>query len=102
MDSYGGGSVEQWSSCDDGNTWTRRRDLTPDRSKYPLWKYNNIQPVTRPDGSIVDGMLLFYGWKDKDAPEAKAFLLDSRTIVNRKLVLSAVEWIAKSQLRARH
>jgi len=23
----------------------------------------------------VDGMLLFYGWKDKDAPEAQAFLL---------------------------
>jgi hypothetical protein len=29
----------------------------------------------RPDGSRVDGMLLFYGWKDKDAPEARAFLL---------------------------
>ena len=42
---------------------------------YPGWKFNNIQPVTRPDGSIVDGMLLFYGWKDKDAPEARAFLL---------------------------
>jgi hypothetical protein len=84
MDRYGGGCVEQWSSRDDGNTWTRRRDLTPDRAKYPGWKYNNIQPVTRPDGSVVDGMLLFYGWKHKDAPEAKAFLLDSRAIVNRR------------------
>jgi hypothetical protein len=42
---------------------------------YVGWRYNNIQPVVRPDGSIVEGMLLFYGWKDKDAPEAKAFLL---------------------------
>jgi len=75
MDSYGGGAVEEWISTDKGNTWKKHRDLTPDESKYPGWKYNNIQPVTRPDGSIVDGMLLFYGWKDKDAPEAKAFLL---------------------------
>ncbi|HCO95221.1 MAG TPA: hypothetical protein DIU00_14930 [Phycisphaerales bacterium] len=75
MDSYGGGTVEEWVSADKGNTWGKHRDLTPDESKYPDWKYNNIQPVTRPDGSIVDGMLLFYGWKDKDAPEAKAFLL---------------------------
>ncbi|MBL7189999.1 MAG: BNR-4 repeat-containing protein [Phycisphaerae bacterium] len=75
MDRYGGGAVEQWSSHDNGNTWKKQRDLTPDRSTYPGWKYNNIQPVTKPDGSIVDGMLLFYGWKDRDAPEAKAFLL---------------------------
>jgi len=75
MDSYGGGAVEQWSSRDNGKSWRRERDLTPDRSRYPGWKYNNIQPVARPDGSIVDGMLLFYGWKDEDAPEAKAFLL---------------------------
>jgi hypothetical protein len=75
MDGYGGGTIEEWISADRGNTWKKHRDLTPDTSKYPAWKYNNIQPVTRPDGSIVDGMLLFYGWKDKDAPEAKAFLL---------------------------
>jgi len=75
MDRYGGGAVEQWSSRDNGNTWRRERDLTPDKSKYPGWRYNNIQPVTRPDGSIVDGMFLFYGWKHKDAPEARAFLL---------------------------
>jgi hypothetical protein len=75
MDRYGGGAVEQWTSADDGNTWKKQRDLTPDRSKYPGWKYNNIQPVTRPDGSIVDDMLLFYGWKHEDAPEARAFLL---------------------------
>lgn len=75
MDRYGGGTIEQWLSSDNGNTWRLHRDLTPDRAKYPGWKYNNIQPVTRPDGRLVDGMLLFCGWKDKDAPQAKAFLL---------------------------
>ena len=79
MDGYGGGNIEEWISRDKGNTWTRRRGLTPDESIYPGWKFNNIQPVTKPDGSIVDGMLLFYGWKDKDAPEAKAFLLHGDT-----------------------
>ena len=75
MDKHGGGRIEQWTSSDKGNTWTKTRDLTPDRSKYPGWKFNNIQPVTRPDGSDVEGMLLFYGWKDRDAPAAQAFLL---------------------------
>ena len=75
MDRYGGGNVEEWISSDHGQTWKKQRDLTPDKSKYPGWKYNNIQPVTRADGSTVDGMLLFYGWKDRDAPEARAFLL---------------------------
>ncbi len=75
MDKHGGGSIEEWTSSDKGKTWKRKRDLTPDPSKYPGWKFNNIQPVVRPDGRIVDGMLLFYGWKDKDTPEARAFLL---------------------------
>ncbi len=75
MDKHGGGTIEEWISSDNGNTWKLGRDLTPDRSKYPGWKYNNVQPVTRSDGSTVDNMLLFYGWKDKDAPEAEAFLL---------------------------
>lgn len=75
MDSHGGGRLEEWTSADKGNTWNKARDLTPDRSRYPGWKYNNIQPIRTPEGSIVDGMLLFYGWKDKNAPKAKAFLL---------------------------
>ena len=75
MDKHGGGRIEQWTSSDKGYTWTKTRDLTPDRSNYAGWKFNNIQPVTRPDGSFVDGMLLFYGWIDKDAPTAQAFLL---------------------------
>jgi hypothetical protein len=76
MDSYGGGRVEEWTSLDKGATWKKKRDVTPDRAEFPGWRFNNIQPVTRSDGSIVGGMLLFYGWKDKDAPEARAFLLD--------------------------
>ncbi|MHC4532402.1 MAG: BNR-4 repeat-containing protein [Planctomycetota bacterium] len=79
IDSYGGGAVEEWVSVDKGNTWKKQRDLTPDKSRYPGWNYNNIQPVTRPDGSFVDGLLLFYGWKDKESPEAKAFLLHEDT-----------------------
>ena len=75
MDGYGGGAVEEWSSRNKGDTWKKQKDLTPDESKYPGWKYNNVQPVTRPDGSVVNGMLLFYGWKDEESPEAKAFLL---------------------------
>jgi hypothetical protein len=75
MDKHGGGTVEEWVSSDKGDTWKRGRDLTPDESRYPGWKYNNIQPVTRADGSVVDGMLLFYGWKDENAPDARAFLL---------------------------
>ena len=75
MDKHGGGNIEEWISYDNGDSWEKRRDIAPDQTKYKGWKYNNIQPVTRPDGSTVEGMLLFYGWKDKDAPEAKAFLL---------------------------
>ncbi len=80
MDRYGGGSVEEWISCDKGNTWKKERDLTPDKTKYLGWKFNNIQAVTKSDGSVVDGMLLFYGWKDKESPEAKAFLLHEDTV----------------------
>ncbi len=75
MDKHGGGNIEEWISHDNGDSWEKRRDIAPDQTKYKGWKYNNIQPVTRPDGSTVEGMLMFYGWKDKDAPEAKAFLL---------------------------
>jgi hypothetical protein len=75
MDKHGGGKIEEWISGDRGKTWEKRRDIQPDTSIYKGWKYNNIQSVTRPDGSVVEGMILFYGWKDKDAPEAKAFLL---------------------------
>ena len=75
MDGRGGGNIEEWVSEDKGNTWRMNRDLTPDRKRYPKWRFNHIQPVVRPNGEIVDGMLLFYGWKDGDSPTAKAFLL---------------------------
>ena len=75
MDGRGGGSVEEWISEDKGNTWKMNRDLTPDRERYLGWRFNHIQPVVRPNGEIVEGMLLFYGWKDIDLPTARAFLL---------------------------
>ena len=75
MDGRGGGNIEEWVSEDKGNTWRMNRDLTPDKKRYPAWRFNHIQPVVRPSGDIVDGMLIFYGWKDSDSPTAKAFLL---------------------------
>jgi hypothetical protein len=76
LDSHGGGRIEHWVSHDKGNTWSRHRDITPDSGQYPGWRFNNVQPVLRPDGTTVDGMLLFYGWPDPVTPEAVAFLLD--------------------------
>ncbi len=73
---HGGGRIEQWVSKDHGNTWAKFRDITPDPQRYAGMRYNNIQPILRPDGSAVDGMLLFYGWKHDTEPDGVAFLLD--------------------------
>ena len=75
MDKHGGGRIEQWVSRDKGHHWKKSQDITPGPDRYAGWKFNNVQPVVRSDGSIVDGMLMFYGWKDSAAPEATAFLL---------------------------
>jgi hypothetical protein len=75
MDKHGGGRIEEWVSVDAGNTWVLKRDLTPDSIRFPGWRFNNIQPVTDAHGIPVGGMLLFYGWKEKDAPAARAFLV---------------------------
>ena len=76
MDSHGGGRIEEWRSSDEGKTWQQERDLTPTASKFAGWRFNNVQPVTKPGGEIVPGMLLFYGWGDPYSPQAKAFLID--------------------------
>jgi len=75
MDRYGGGSIEEWCSYDNGSTWTRVKDLTPKNVEYADWKFNNIQPIKDSNGNEMEGMLLFYGWKDSEARTAKAFLL---------------------------
>ena len=75
MDKHGGGRIEEWISADKGSSWKKLRDLNPNQKPYEGWRFNNVQPVVRPDGSIVEEMLLFYGWKDKGLPEASAFLL---------------------------
>ena len=67
--------IEEWISKDKGKSWKQSRDLTPDEKKYPGWLFSNIQPVVRPDNTHVDGMLIFYGFKDHHKPDAKAFLL---------------------------
>ncbi|PHR91480.1 MAG: hypothetical protein COA78_34055 [Blastopirellula sp.] len=74
MDKHGGGSIEEWTSSDKGETWKRKRELSPSKPQYPGWKFNNFRQVTRPDGSSVDGMFLFYGWKENNAQKARAFL----------------------------
>jgi hypothetical protein len=73
---HGGGRIEHWVSKDKGYIWKLHRDITPDAAQYPGWSFNNVQPVVRADGSIVDGMLVFYGWLDGARPDGMAFLLD--------------------------
>ncbi len=75
MDRHGGGRIEEWTSHDRGTSWKRRRILSPTEDQYSGWRFNNVQPVVRSDGSEVAGMLLFYGWNDRDASKAKAFLV---------------------------
>ncbi|MCP4885101.1 MAG: hypothetical protein GY904_00585 [Planctomycetaceae bacterium] len=75
MDRHGGGRVEEWVSRDNGETWRKRRQVSPQEQKFAGWRFNNVQPVLRPDGTEVEGMLLFYGWQDELKPDAKAFLL---------------------------
>ena len=75
MDRHGGGRIEEWISRDRGNSWRKRRDVSPSSGQYAGWRFNNVQPVVHPDGSSVDGMLLYYGWKDENTPDAAAFLL---------------------------
>ena len=75
MDKHGGGHLEEWISADDGQSWRKHRDLAPGGKQYAGWRFNNVQPVTRPDGTAVEGMLLFYGWNDMNLPRARAFLM---------------------------
>jgi len=76
MNNHGGGTrIEEWISPDDGNTWARKRVLFAADGKYADWRFNNVQPGKTKEGKIIEGVLLFYGWKDKNAPKAKAFLL---------------------------
>ncbi|MDP6527079.1 MAG: hypothetical protein QGH15_23125, partial [Kiritimatiellia bacterium] len=54
MNRHGGGCIEEWISQDKGNSWKKNRDLTPNSKPYRGWRYNNIQPVVRCEGQIVD------------------------------------------------
>ena len=83
MDSRGGGNIEEWISTDGGHRWKKHRDLIADQPAFTGWKYNNIQPIKDPNGSTVDRMLLFYGWKDSRAPRGKAFLLIDHSAMSK-------------------
>lgn len=76
MNKHGGGNIEEWVSFDDGDTWEFSNDIAPDSPTYSGWHYNNVQPVKKADGTIVDGLLLFYGWDPakEDSRDAIAFL----------------------------
>lgn len=76
MDRHGGGQIEEWTSSDQGHTWNRKRLFSPSGDQYDGWKFNNVQPVLNADGGVLDGMWIFYGWKDASMPDASAFLVD--------------------------
>lgn len=80
MDRHGGGRIEQWISSDEGDSWRKHRVISPTDDRFVHWRFNNVQPVVSADGSLVDRMLLFYGWKDANKPEAVAFLLHEKVV----------------------
>ena len=57
--SYGGGNVEEWVSTDGGSSWKLSRKI----ASAPGLLYNNPRPIEHVDGSLMDGLLLFYGWE---------------------------------------
>lgn len=76
MNNHGGGTrIEEWISSDEGNTWAKKCTLFSADKEYAGWRFNNVQPIKTKEGKIKEGVWLFYGWKDKEAPKAKAFLL---------------------------
>ncbi len=79
MDRHGGGRIEEWTSSDQGNTWEKKRQFSPSAEQYKGWRFNNVQPVLNADGTVLQRMWIFYGWKDASKPEASAFLVDETT-----------------------
>jgi len=74
MNQYGwGDAVEMWVSDPHGEKWKRMRDLTPVKGH----RYQSIQFVSRDLEAPVDGLLLFYGWKDSSG-NGTGYLWDNR------------------------
>ena len=46
----------------------KKRDLFVSGKQSPSWKYNNVQAVRGPPGTVVDGMVIFYVWRDPVNP----------------------------------
>ena len=57
--SYGGGTLEQWRSPDNGRSWHMHRAIQPE----PGLLYNNPKPVEAPEGFAEKDFLVFYGWE---------------------------------------
>jgi len=57
--SYGGGRVEQWTTRDGGETWSKCVDIEPE----PGLICNNPRPVATSRGGILDGYYTLFGWE---------------------------------------
>lgn len=74
MDEYGWGQrVEEWISENEGLSWKKKRDLTPEQGL----RYQNVQFISNGLGGEFDDMFLFYGWESPDSP-GKGYLWDAR------------------------
>ena len=66
--SYGGGTIEEWRSGDEGASWEKSRYLIPE----PGLIYNNPKPIERPTGATLDGFVAFYGWQGPGSIQVQA------------------------------
>ena len=76
LDRYGWGDrLEEWISRDEGKTWKRNRDLTPQKGM----RYQNLRTVSTKNGGDSNVIFLYYGWKpDAEPGQGVAFLWDDR------------------------
>jgi hypothetical protein len=77
---YGGGTLEEWVSKDNGRSWQQEREIIPE----PRLIYNNPKPVVNIRGEVQPEWLLCYGWEGPEGVwmmaegkpnRGKAFLL---------------------------
>jgi len=59
---YGGGSLQEWHSGDNGETWKLKTPITSESKFF----YNNPKPVEDFSGASLNRTLLFFGWEGPD------------------------------------